>query len=403
MRSPRPAPQVLRRFLQGILGAAALASTASFAAAALAPSTPPVFGQPVRLQVDAGRLVHLPSTRFAIQGNAITVDLEHLADGFGPFPPSFGNATVDVGELLPGTYALQARFFDIARPDAPPQVTTSTIEIPEPPEYGLFLVPREPEALRGATILIHSGAYFDPRSVRTSMAGNVVRVDFDFTDIPVGRPVPAGMAASGTATLPALSPGNYRLEGWGRPLGGGPAQLYFTRDFRVERAVSVVEYYAEALEHYFISAAGEELAMLDAGAQGGWKRTGQRFKAWLREADAPEGARPVCRFYARGANSHFYTGDAAECAALRAQEAQGRAAAAAAGRPFSGWQYEGIAFHALVPAQGACAPGLAPVFRSYNDGAKRLDPNHRFTADFRQRMAMHASWLDEGPVFCSLP
>ena len=385
------------------LAAALLAGTASFAAAALAPSTPPVFGQPVRLEVDAARFVHLPSTRFSIRGNAITVDLEHLAGGFGPFPPSFGDAKVDVGELLPGTYALQARFFDIAHPEAPPQVTTSTIEVPAPPEYGLFLVPREPEARRAATVLIHSGAYFDPRSVRMSMAGNVVRVDFDFTDIPVGRPVPAGMAASSTVTLPALSPGSYRLEGWGRPLGGGPAQLYFTRDFQVGRAVSVVEYYAEALEHYFVSAAGEELASLDADPQGGWKRTGQRFKAWLRETDAPAGARPVCRFYARGASTHFYTGDAAECEALRAQEAEGRAAAAAAGRPFSGWQYEGIAFHALVPSQGACAAGLVPVFRSYNDGAKRLDPNHRFTADFRQRTAMLASWVDEGPVFCSPP
>lgn len=391
MRLPRPAS----------LAAALLACTASFAAAALAPSTPPAFGQPVRLE--AARRVHLPSTRFAIHGNAITVELEHLAAGFGPFPPSFGNPDVDLGELLPGTYSLQARFFDIANPDAPPQVTASTIEVPAPPEYGLYLLPREPEALRTATVLIHSGAYFDPRSVRMSMAGNVVRVDFDFTDIPVGRPAPAGMVASGTATLPALSPGSYRLEGWGRPVAGGPPQLYFTRDFRVERTVSVVEYYAEALEHYFIAAAGEELALLDADPQGGWKRTGQRFKAWLRAADAPAGARPVCRFYARGASTHFYTGDTAECEALRAQEAEGRAAAAAAGRAFSGWQYEGIAFHALVPSQGACAPGLVPVFRSYNDGAKRLDPNHRFTADFRQRTAMHASWVDEGAVFCSPP
>jgi serine protease len=110
----------------------------------------------------------------------------------------------------------------------------------------------------------------------------------------------------------------------------------------------------------------------------------------------------VCRFYARGPNSHFYTGDAAECAGLRALEQAQRASAEASGTPFLGWGYEGIAFWALVPVNGQCSTGVRPVWRNYNDRASEDDSNHRFTVDPLQHLAMQG-WIDEGPVFCSPP
>ena len=53
---------------------------------------------------------------------------------------------------------------------------------------------------------------------------------------------------------------------------------------------------------------------------------------------------PVCRFYAKGPNSHFYTAEAVECAAVKNDP---------------GWTFEGIAYY--------------DVYRSTNRGAyKRI-------------------------------
>ena len=165
----------------------------------------------------------------------------------------------------------------------------------------------------------------------------------------------------------------------------------------------IVEYYSVALDHYFIAAGPEEIATVDAGGRGDWKRTGQRFNAWLRAADAPPSARPVCRFYAAGPNSHFYTGDARECDYLKALEQSQRADANARGQQFKGWQYEGVAFYAVVPDSGTCPGGMAPVFRFYNMRAQENDSNHRFMVEARQKVAMSVSWKDEGVAFCSAP
>ncbi|HUI99161.1 MAG TPA: hypothetical protein VLY46_02945, partial [Usitatibacter sp.] len=217
---------------------------------------------------------------------------------------------------------------------------------------------------------------------------------------PVGGPVPPGMTSFASVDIGRLAPGAYHAEAWGTPDTGGDAQSYFTLDFQVSAESNVTEYYAVSLDHYFMSASGDEVDLLDAGGEGGWQRTGQSFHAWLHAEDAPAGAQPVCRFYAAGPNSHFYTASADECAGLRSLEQAQRAQAAAIGQPFLGWGYEGIAFYALVPANGQCPSGTSPVWRSYNDRAAEDDSNHRFTVDPLQHLAMQG-WVDEGPVFCS--
>ena len=87
------------------------------------------------------------------------------------------------------------------------------------------------------------------------------------------------------------------------------------------------------------------------------------------------------------------TGDAKH--ALTPAEARSR------GQPFLGWAYETVAFWALMPQNGQCPAGLAPVYRAYNNRAAQLDSNHRFMTDGAQRAAMAAGWADEGTQLCA--
>lgn len=157
-----------------------------------------------------------------------------------------------------------------------------------------------------------------------------------------------------------------------------------------EPGAVAVEYFHPGLGHYFMTANPAEMGFVDSGGAGaGWARTGGRFSVWTSPADAPDLA-PVCRFYGTpgiGPNSHFYTADAAECAATKADR---------------GWQYEGIAFYAALPRDGACAPGTTPVYRSYNNGWTRNDSNHRFTVDYTVwSKSPERGYAREGVVMCA--
>ena len=387
----------MRSLLTPLLLAAALAPSAH-AAQLTAPGLA-TYGQPVQVELrDAP--AYLPATRFSRVGSTIVIDYEYAPNAF-TVRPDFGASSVALGELVPGNYTIQARLFRMDDPGAAPQVLSRTLAVAPPEGWGIYLIPRAPEAFAATDVMIRSAAYFEPASMRVTAHGSVIRVDFDFRgDAPVGAPPPAGMTSFAAVRLPALAPGHYTVEGWGRDKSNGaPAERFFTQAFTVSSATTVIEYYAESLDHYFMTAAADEAAILDAS--NGWKRTGHAFKAWLRASDAPPNAKPVCRFYARGPNSHFYTADAGECEQIKALEAHQRADAHARGEPFLGWAFENIAFHALVPENGQCAPGTTPVHRAYNDRAPLNDTNHRFMSDARQRVAMLMTWLDEGVAFCS--
>lgn len=384
---------------------AALAALALPAAAQRVAVNPmlPAYGQAVAVEVkDVAFPVYLPATRYSRSGSTITIDYEYVHDGFGPVRPDFGISLLSLGELAAGNYAVQARLHDIAQPSAAPMVLSTNIAVVPPSEWGIYAVPREPRAYAPTEAMIRSAAYFDASSMRAAVSGNVVRVDFVYKgDAPASGATPPGMTTFASVALPPLAPGSYQLEGWGRTDTGGPPERFFTRTVRVDSAVPVVEYYSAALDHYFISAGHEEIAALDRGAQGDWKRTGQGFLAWARAADAPPGAVPVCRFYARGPNSHFYTASKQECDELKALEQSQRAQAGASGLPFLGWAYETTAFWALAPQNGQCPAGLRAVYRAYNDRAAQMDSNHRFMADPAQRAAMSVGWLDEGAHLCA--
>lgn len=362
----------------------------------------PAYGQPVMIELrDAAWPTYLPATRYSISGSSVIVDFEYLALGFGPTRPDFGYEAVNLGELVPGNYTVTARLHNIDKPAEAPMTLSSTIAVVPPGSWGLYTVPMEPQAFAATHVMVKSAAYFNPRTMTASLSGNVVRVDFEYlATAPASGAAPAGMATYGSVRIPDLAPGSYRVEGWGHVSGGAP-EKFFTRDLVVASTTPVVEFYSATLDHYFMATGADEIAALDRGAQGDWKRTGMRFKAWSRQSDASPGASPVCRFYARGPNSHFFTASRQECDYLKALEQQQRADATARGTAFLGWGYEGIAFWAIAPVNGQCAAGTTPVYRVYNDRAAQNDSNHRFMADPAQYQAMTAGWSDEGAQLCS--
>lgn len=381
------------------------AGTCLAASAATVGSTPaaPGYGDAVQIQLlDGAGPQYLPGMRFVRSGNAIVVDYEYVRDGFGPIGPDFGFSPIAVGELVPGYYTLQARLFDIGGATAPAQLVVGSFAVSVAPNWGIYLVPSVPAAWEAVDILLHSAAYFDPSTLRISRAGNVIRVDFDFaSDAPVGGAAPADYVAYASVAIDPLAPGAYRIEAYGRDTLLRTTQKYFAIDALIPTTMPVIEYYNEHLDHYFLGGGPDEVALLDAGAGGGWKRTGQKLKGWLHQAEAPSNAEPVCRFYALGPNSHFFTADASECQSLKVLEQSQRARAVASGSAFLGWSYEGIGFWALVPINGQCPGGSDPVYRSYNDRAAQNDSNHRFTRGGPVHQSMTVSWIDEGVQLCS--
>lgn len=160
-----------------------------------------------------------------------------------------------------------------------------------------------------------------------------------------------------------------------------------------------VEFYNAVTKHYFVTATASEARLIDTGAAGeGWMRTGRSFQAWIRKADAPANAQPVCRFYSSGANSHFYTASGGECEELKAAERAERARGTV-----RGWQYEGVAFYIQAPSAGQCPAGTAELLRVYNNGfANGEGSNHRFIDDAElQELMVDSKWLSEGAVFCA--
>ena len=383
--------------------AAALAALGAHGQAKVSPNPMlPSYGTSVQIELDDSDMTYLPATRYAITGSQIVIDYEYVDVAFGPFGMEFGNEPLDLGELVPGNYTVTARLHDINQSaNAAPKVATSSLAVVPPGSWGIYPVPAAPQAHSATSVTLKSAAYLDPKSLKATVSGSVVRVDFVYNNAaPATGAAPDGMQTWASVRIPAdLAPGTYTLEGWGRILNG-QAEKFFTQTVTVAKTTPVIEYYAAATDHYFMTANPNDIAAVEAGRYGDWKRTGQKFNAWLNSADAPANAVPVCRFYALGPNSHFYTGSASECDFLKSLEQQQRAQDEAAGRRFMGWAYEGVAFYTVLPQNGNCPAGMAPVVRHYNDRYQYNDSNHRFTSNLTQRSAM-TGWIDEGVQMCA--
>ena len=147
-------------------------------------------------------------------------------------------------------------------------------------------------------------------------------------------------------------------------------------------ATPVVEFYNASKDHYFISAAVQEIHDLDTGVHAGWARTNYTFNAYPATVT---GFNPVCRFYIPPAygDSHFYSASPVECAQTQAKF------------PFFVNEAPNVFYIALPDiATGACQVNTIPVYRVWD---KRLDTNHRYTTSLIVRANMVAAgWVAEG-------
>src|SRR5471032_2865023 len=93
------------------LSAAAFAMTAAHAAVPFVSATPaiPAYGQSVNLEVrNLDFSAYLPATRYVVQGNVIDVDYEYVTDAWAIGAPFLGSPVVNLGELPPGNYTVNA-------------------------------------------------------------------------------------------------------------------------------------------------------------------------------------------------------------------------------------------------------------------------------------------------------
>ena len=140
---------------------------------------------------------------------------------------------------------------------------------------------------------------------------------------------------------------------------------------------------------FFYAVRAEDKALLDSVPN--WARTGGSFKSG--------GYVSVCRFYGGkngGPNTHFYSADDKECAALKSVPQL---------------SYEGQTFAVNMPMPGGNADGTKPcpidskpLYRLYNNASYsngRYVSNHRYTTDHNEvALAVREGWADEGQVMC---
>jgi hypothetical protein len=148
------------------------------------------------------------------------------------------------------------------------------------------------------------------------------------------------------------------------------------------------EFHNTRLDHYFVSAFPPEIDGILNGAAGpDWTLTGQAFNVY---GPPQPFTTSVCRFYAAGPSSHFYTAIPSECEQVKRGD-------------FGPWVYEGIGFQ-IQPADsaGACPLGFIGVNRAYNVGYPRNDSNHRFSVSDSTMHDMEGEgWRYEGVVMCA--
>jgi hypothetical protein len=146
--------------------------------------------------------------------------------------------------------------------------------------------------------------------------------------------------------------------------------------------VTVVEFYNQSLDHYFVTYVADEIAKLDNGTFVGWARTGQSFKAYV---TTQSGTSAVCRIYippGKG-DGHFFGRDTKECNGTMTANPT--------------FVLESASFfHLYLPNQqtGNCAADQVPVYRVFSN---RVDANHRYTTSRTTRDEMVArNWIAEG-------
>ncbi len=190
------------------------------------------------------------------------------------------------------------------------------------------------------------------------------------------------------------------------PMRGAPIAVRSPTQDITQR--TVIEYFANDIQRFFITARPAEQQQLDA-TPARFTRTGMQFGAFdgtvvapdsgsVAEAGLPQppfsaaGAVPICRFFASptrgGSNTHFY-GRRTDCQILNTVK---------------GLTNEGHDFAAQPPIAGVCpAHAPNPVFRLVNNKSASNNGNHRYVVAVARVNEMKAlGWLDEGIAFCAI-
>ncbi len=153
--------------------------------------------------------------------------------------------------------------------------------------------------------------------------------------------------------------------------------------------VNRADFPAQPGGQYFYAVLATDKTLLDSLPV--WQRTGKGFKSG--------GYVSACRFYGGkngGPNTHFYSADDKECAALKA---------------IPQLSYEGQTFAINVPLPGAAVDGVRPcpvdskaLYRAYNNASTsngRFVSNHRYLTEKTDVATVVAQgWVDEGQVMC---
>ena len=165
-------------------------------------------------------------------------------------------------------------------------------------------------------------------------------------------------------------------------------------------AVTLTEYYAPALDYYFLTGRAGDKAALDGRPE--WMRTGGEIRLYA----APNiSTVPLERhFFANVAHagsrgSHFFTASASDQLLLTSVNPANQPLDA---KPF----LEGVEGYAVSRATGnTCPAGATPVYRAFKGPPRYIDDgNHRFSTSLAQHQDMvnRLGWTDEGVVFCGL-
>src|SRR5690606_32674359 len=266
-------------------------------------------------------------------------------------------------------------------------------------ETRVTTLPETPEAYEPFIIQVHSASTGDALAIDMQIDSG--QINIRYLRGPSAFLTPALTLA---VTVNGLPPGEYdiNVEGIGHN-DMGLGQVTIAEVPSTIPAYSM--YLSYSILHYFLTAdeaKRDEVLdtnfgyILDDG-----------FNVWPADGPAPSAAKPVCSFFSNVFGwhiyeSHFYTADEEECNFLQSFD--------------SGWEYEGVAFQALVPIDGSCPTGTTPVWRLYNNEGHRNTSNHRYVTSHETYQAMIANkvlfidppenaegWIGEGVAFCSPP
>ena len=193
-------------------------------------------------------------------------------------------------------------------------------------------------------------------------------------------------AATGHALVPEWNPDGYPSPANNFELAFLPPPVI---EDDVVEYVNKLDFPKQPGGQFFYAVRAEDKTLLDAIPA--WQRTGKAFKSG--------GYVSACRFYGGkngGPNTHFYSADDKECAALKA---------------IPTLSYEGQTFAVNMPLPGNKADGTKPcplaskpLYRLYNNASapgKNYVSNHRYVTERADVGAATAQgWVDEGQVMC---